>query len=186
MVVADAIDSSRAALPVDSGFADVDGVLELKDLSQQLIQLDCPEAEVIDLLPSKDPVEQSVEELRSLQVEGSPSIFTCPECDGTLFEVNRNGFTHYRCRVGHSYNPAALSTEQVHKTEAALWEGLKLLEENLSLSKRILSRLSEAGHQKSEKLYERRIRDTEERIALLQEVLRVGLAPGLEASEDAV
>ena len=26
MVVADAIDSSRAALPVDSGFADVDGV----------------------------------------------------------------------------------------------------------------------------------------------------------------
>jgi two-component system chemotaxis response regulator CheB len=44
---------------------------------------------------------------------GSPSLYTCPECHGTLWEVDEGGLPHFRCRVGHAYGARTLFEEHV-------------------------------------------------------------------------
>jgi two-component system chemotaxis response regulator CheB len=64
---------------------------------------------------------------------GSPSGFTCPDCNGSLMAV---GATNYRCRVGHAWTPEALFRARDKETENALWVALRSLEEKAKLSRR--------------------------------------------------
>ena len=42
---------------------------------------------------------------------GTPSVFTCPECHGTLLQLKENGRTRYRCHTGHAYSADSLLSE---------------------------------------------------------------------------
>src|SRR4029077_11661576 len=59
-----------------------------------------------------------------------PSAFTCPECSGTLWEVNENGEIRYECRVGHSYSLDDVSQAEDENVERSLWMALRALEES--------------------------------------------------------
>jgi two-component system, chemotaxis family, protein-glutamate methylesterase/glutaminase len=77
---------------------------------------------------------------------GQLTAFTCPECHGTLWEVDEAGVPQFRCRVGHRYAIDSLVVEQANGTETALWAAARALEEKASLSRRVAVRLSEGGH----------------------------------------
>ena len=64
--------------------------------------------------------------------------FTCPECGGALWELT-NGGPRYRCHNGHAYSLNTLASEQAIQVEAALWAGLRRLEESERLSRRMES-----------------------------------------------
>ena len=74
--------------------------------------------------------------------EGVISGFSCPECSGTLWEVDEAGLLRYRCRVGHAYSTESLVVEQGVALEAALWTGLRALEERAALFNRLARRFS--------------------------------------------
>src|SRR5437899_8216914 len=38
---------------------------------------------------------------RSERLAGKPSQFTCPDCNGTLWEIQDAEILRFRCRVGH-------------------------------------------------------------------------------------
>lgn len=86
---------------------------------------------------------------------GQLTAFTCPECHGTLWEVDQAGVPQFRCRVGHRYAIDALVRSQSEGTESALWAGARALEEKASLSRRVAVRLSESGHRASALRFER-------------------------------
>jgi two-component system, chemotaxis family, protein-glutamate methylesterase/glutaminase len=71
---------------------------------------------------------------------GRPSIFTCPECTGVLWEVDEPEVLRFRCRVGHAYTSESLLSGQEETQEAALWAGMRALEENAKLSERMAER----------------------------------------------
>jgi two-component system, chemotaxis family, protein-glutamate methylesterase/glutaminase len=77
---------------------------------------------------------------------GQLTAFTCPECHGTLWEVDEAGVPQFRCRVGHRYAIDSLVLAQANGTETALWAAARALEEKASLSRRVAVRLSEGGH----------------------------------------
>jgi two-component system chemotaxis response regulator CheB len=72
--------------------------------------------------------------------EGPPSPFTCPECNGSLWEIKEGDVVHYRCRVGHTYVEDAMVIEQGSAVEAALWSALEALEERAEFLRRIAAR----------------------------------------------
>lgn len=125
----------------------------------------------------KDPTEMDTEELAALERRGKPSTFTCPECHGTLFELEEDGLLHYRCRVGHAYSFDTLATEQQNMLEAALWTALRSIEENNSLLERLIHRSESGGFSVSADHYRQRLAEGRERSNLLRHVLEGNTFP---------
>src|SRR5205085_1343862 len=43
---------------------------------------------------------------------GEPTGFSCPHCNGAIWELKENGRSAYRCRIGHEFSTDALLVEQ--------------------------------------------------------------------------
>jgi two-component system chemotaxis response regulator CheB len=78
---------------------------------------------------------------------GPPSPYTCPECNGALWEIKDGVAVRYTCRVGHSYSEDALVVEQGSAVESALWAALEALEERAELLQRVAARHAEGRPQ---------------------------------------
>jgi two-component system chemotaxis response regulator CheB len=63
---------------------------------------------------------------------GDPSIFTCPECHGTLLKL-RDEPMRYRCHTGHAFTADSLLAELTGVTEGAIWGSIRALQESSML-----------------------------------------------------
>ena len=61
-------------------------------------------------------------------------MFTCPECHGTLFEIDDEQVLRFRCHVGHALTAESLAADQVEALEATLWAAVRSFEERAELS----------------------------------------------------
>lgn len=55
------------------------------------------------------------------RVIGTPSVFTCPDCSGTLWIVDDEGMLRFRCRVGHAYSTKTMLDAQGASRPAPYW-----------------------------------------------------------------
>ena len=111
----------------------VDHVLPLRDIPLLIAALVEEEAEA--------PREQDSELLRPMEPDlaeppiavsgsdrpGKPSVFSCPDCHGTLWEVEQGGLLRFRCRVGHVFSPDSMLAAQIDEVDRALWTALRTL-----------------------------------------------------------
>ncbi|WNV85548.1 chemotaxis protein CheB [Umezawaea sp. Da 62-37] len=106
---------------------------------------------------------------QTVEVEkmGEPSGFSCPDCAGTLLDVDAER-TRFRCRVGHAWTADALLDAQAGTLERALWTALRTLEEKVSLARKMGADARNRGSGKLAERYER----TEEEASHAADVLR--------------
>lgn len=69
-----------------------------------------------------------------------PSPITCPECNGSMVESEVGGLVQFQYHVGHIFSMDGLASVQAEALEAALWAGVRALEETEDLARRIASR----------------------------------------------
>lgn len=77
---------------------------------------------------------------RAVHVEDRPghvSVFTCPECSGSLWESEETGVLRIRCRVSHVYSPDSMVAAQTDAVDRALWTALRALEERAALNRKL-------------------------------------------------
>ena len=102
---------------------------------------------------------------------GKPSGFSCPDCGGSLWELDEPDLLRFRCRVGHAFAQDNLTAAQAEEVERALWTALRALEERAAMSHRV------AAHARSRNLsslvqpHEKRAAEAEEHAAKLREIL---------------
>lgn len=70
---------------------------------------------------------------------GQPSMYSCPDCHGVLWELRDDKLLRFRCRTGHAYTARNLLVAQVADKEAELWAALRSLEEIEKLSGRLVA-----------------------------------------------
>jgi len=102
---------------------------------------------------------------------GQPSVFTCPECHGTLWQVEERELMRFRCRVGHAYSSETLLAEQGTSLEAALWTALRALEESAALARRLAQRASERGQRRTAERFAQQSTATETRASIVRNAL---------------
>ena len=157
--------------------ADIDYVLPISEIASALIRLAYEEVEEGGAPVSDDmEIETDISELEfdSLHVErrpGTPSRFTCPECNGVLWEIDDENLLRFRCRVGHAYSAETLLSEQTDSVEAAMWAALRALEENVSLTGRLARRMRDRGHPITAARFEKQSREADERAEVIRRVL---------------
>ncbi|WP_186510803.1 chemotaxis protein CheB [Caenimonas sedimenti] len=84
----------------------------------------------------------SIEHLAAI---ARPSSLTCPDCDGSLWEMNDKQPLRYRCHVGHAYTASSLRHGQKETAENSLWSTVRALREREMLLRRVAAVARETG-----------------------------------------
>jgi two-component system, chemotaxis family, protein-glutamate methylesterase/glutaminase len=178
-VVQDPDDALFQDMPRNAiAYADVDYVVPLRDLAGLLTELVGQPAEEEGAFPVSE--EMNIEDRfahaqlpdpKEMDKLGAPSVFTCPECHGTLWEIHEGALLRFRCRVGHAYTSQSLIADHAEALESALWVALRTLEESISLSRRMATRAREDGHVLSAERFDERAEETEQHADAIRLVL---------------
>ena len=102
---------------------------------------------------------------------GEPSGFSCPDCNGVLWEIQAEGLRRYRCRVGHAWSPESLLTQQSEALEAALWIALRTLEERAALARRLAEPARRRGHSITATRFEEQATEAQQAARLVRNLL---------------
>jgi two-component system chemotaxis response regulator CheB len=155
----------------------VDHCLALADLAPVLSalveeQVDQDEPPVSDGLSLENELTRmDLAAINNTSRLGAPSVFTCPECQGTLWEMQDGELLRFRCRVGHAYAAESLAAGQSERLEMALWTALRALEEQTTLASRLAERARERGHTRAEATFAERELEAQHSAALIRDVL---------------
>ncbi|OGB20359.1 MAG: hypothetical protein A3I66_18770 [Burkholderiales bacterium RIFCSPLOWO2_02_FULL_57_36] len=76
------------------------------------------------------PQDASMKELGKI---AKPSPFTCPECQGSLWQIEGAKPQRFRCHTGHSFTARYLVSAQEQAVEEAIWAAVRALHEKESL-----------------------------------------------------
>lgn len=76
---------------------------------------------------------------------GQLTMYTCPDCGGTLWQSDAGPIARFRCHVGHAWSIESLLGLKSEQLEAALWTSVRLLEERATLSRQVAFRVRNAG-----------------------------------------
>jgi two-component system, chemotaxis family, protein-glutamate methylesterase/glutaminase len=102
---------------------------------------------------------------------GKPSGFSCPDCNGVLWQIRDGGLERYRCRVGHAWSPESLLIQQSEALEAALWVALRSLEERAALSRRLAEPARRRGHSITATRFEEQAAEAQQAARLVRDLL---------------
>jgi two-component system chemotaxis response regulator CheB len=82
----------------------------------------------------------AAQELAGMETEdrlGTPSRFTCPECHGTMWEIDDGSLLRYRCHVGHAFTAEVMLDAQTVSAEEMLWSLMRAHQERAALARRM-------------------------------------------------
>lgn len=165
--------SAREAGVLDRQAAAGDIGAVLKELAQQ--DVEDPEMEDDAALELENRIAMKAHFATDFDAQelGTPSGYTCPDCNGSLVSV---GEGHYRCRVGHAWTADALLAARDDEIEGALWVALRSLQEKAKLARKMADR---AGSGMVRRHYTGLAEETEGAMAVLSERLsHAGPRPG--------
>lgn len=75
--------------------------------------------------------------LENLAEIAEPSSLTCPDCGGSLWQVNESEQLRYRCHTGHAFGAVSLEHAQAERGEEALRQAVRQLTEREILLRRM-------------------------------------------------
>jgi two-component system, chemotaxis family, protein-glutamate methylesterase/glutaminase len=101
---------------------------------------------------------------------GTPSVFTCPECHGTLLQLKENGRTRYRCHTGHAYSADSLLSELTESVEETMWSAIRSIDESAMLMRHMAEHVRESDNGASERFLEK-AREAERRSKLVRQAV---------------
>jgi len=159
-------------------YVQADYVLPLAEIAPVLVRLAYePVAEVSTEIASNDDrkeialAEADMATLENQEKPGVPSVFGCPDCGGTLWELPEAELLRFRCRTGHAFSADGLLSAQAEALEAALWAALRGLEETAALERRMAERARNRTLNRVAENFEQRARTAEQQAAIIRKVL---------------
>jgi two-component system chemotaxis response regulator CheB len=130
----------RHALEVDGA----DHVLPLAEIAPMLERLARQSAPPLETTAVTDPLNHMSEVVNqdmAAQAQNerlaTPSVYSCPECGGVLWQVDQQELVRFRCHVGHVYHAESLLADQAAVLEAALWTAVRGFRERATLSRQL-------------------------------------------------
>jgi two-component system chemotaxis response regulator CheB len=97
------------------------------------------------------------------------SGFTCPNCHGSVWELDDGGLPHIECRVGHAFSVDAFLGEQAIALEDAIWSAINALEERATTLRRFSEKFE--GSRRRQLAYLEQAETVERQAALLRDGL---------------
>jgi two-component system, chemotaxis family, protein-glutamate methylesterase/glutaminase len=141
-VVQDPADAEYPEMPASAvKTVNPDFVMPISGIGEALVDLVEGRMRKIERKVTPEPVDRTLAQAEGVPMDvklmGTPSAFTCPDCNGTLWELEDGDVLQYRCRVGHAYTAGTMIEAEAEAVERALWAAVRSLEESAAVSRRI-------------------------------------------------
>jgi len=129
---------------------------------------------------------RSPDVIESMDSIGARTPYTCPTCNGTLWQINSSEPPRFRCHTGHAFTKDALVVAQNEHLEQALWSAVRLMEEKANLYRHLSTRRKAQGHFNSAVEYDQSAATLDDEVVELKRILVEGqaLAPEPESSSE--
>lgn len=110
-------------------------------------------------------------DMEQLEKIAAPSTFTCPECQGTLWELHDQRLQRFRCHTGHSFTAKILGELQHEKAEEAIWAAVRALQEKEKLYQSLAAKARDWLHAGTAGEYAEKARQAGEQAEVLKRTL---------------
>jgi len=168
---------------------EIDYTLPLKKIAPLLVHTAFAHISEGDLQASQEVLRECDEDkvtameendLQQEELKGYPSVFSCPECGGVLWEMQSGTVQRFRCRVGHAFSTESMLIEQSEELDKTLWMALKTLEEKVELLQRLIDNANQHGRTWLAQSFEARLKEAQRHAQILRQLLVEG---GLKLSD---
>jgi len=180
-IVQDPEDAIYPSMPLSAALqVSVDALLPLEKIPEELTKLiRQPVNSMKSKKNSKKKLAKKELEILELKEEalnkegeyGVPSVYSCPDCRGVLWEIKDGDLVRFRCRTGHGYLPEILSERQADNIESTLWAAMTALEEKSSLSMRLATRFMGFGDSLAAQRFRTKSKDALKKAEALRDFL---------------
>ena len=100
-----------------------------------------------------------------------PVALTCPACSGVLSQMKDGPNLRFRCQVGHAYTAETLYAEQETAVDEALRVALRIVEERVTLLRRMSEDDRNHGRTRSAQTWDARLADCENDAGIIRQAL---------------
>lgn len=163
--------------------ADPEFILPLRSIAPLLVEL-VSEHLGDDRLTNEVALEAAEEAppsaaFQTSEEQGTPVNIACPDCHGTLWEIDEPGAVRFRCRVGHGFSERAILKAHGDSVERALYAALSAIDARVALLRKLATHARRSGNLTGAALFEQRITEVEQDVVAIRNVIKNGtrLAP---------
>ena len=161
----------------------VDFNLKLDEIGPELVRLtskslasgphapSAAQSEAPDWIRAENLYTSGLGTIRDLETVATPSTFTCPECNGSLWRMRDAKPARFRCHTGHSFTVQTLEQLQDRTVEEAMWSALRALNEKEELARRLAEQASTLRLSQAAGDYESRADEAKRAASLLRGLL---------------
>ncbi len=185
-IVQDPAEAEQPSMPRSAlANVQVDHCLAVSEIPPLLVKL----TEQTVMEESRAPVSKELEietkialgaDAAELEVKhlGDVSEFTCPDCHGSLIEINNGKLKRFRCHTGHSFSNGSLLAELTDSVEQSLWTTIRAVEERIRLLKHLAQHASGLEQTEVISTLERELEENERRADLLRQAAMLDIKNG--------
>ncbi|MFL5735505.1 MAG: chemotaxis protein CheB [Chloroflexia bacterium] len=133
---------------------------------------------------SESPViQRDMESQAENRRANSITIFTCPDCGGTLWQLELGNLVRFQCHVGHAWSPEVVLAQKSEQVEATLWAAARLLTEKAIMTRQFARQVQQNGDSEgAQRITEQADLDDEHLRILKEQLLEATPNPSSQAA----
>jgi two-component system, chemotaxis family, protein-glutamate methylesterase/glutaminase len=139
-----------------------------------------PEIEIESAIAEQ--VMNTKEFLENVERIGKRTTYTCPDCNGAIWQIGEEEPLKLRCHVGHSFTGEVFAKEQRRHIETALWSAVRIMEEAATFSRQLGERQREQNLLDEGTARDREADELDEILGQVRDLIVRGIAPPRSSS----
>lgn len=187
-VVQDPAEAEYPSMPRTAlRYVNVDYTTPVAEAGALLIRLVAEPAPAAERFPTTPAIEiesniaeqvmNTKEFLDNVERIGERTTYTCPDCNGAIWQIGDEEPLKLRCHVGHSFTGEVFSAEQSRNVESALWSAIRIMEEKVTFSRQLAERKRSRSMKEAADEYDAEADALDREVAIVRDLIVTGLGP---------
>lgn len=175
-------------------YVKVDHCLSLAEIPDLLVRLSNQPTAEQETYPVTEEIEveskiaeqqmNTQEFLENVEAIGTRTTYTCPECNGSIWQIGKSEPLRFRCHIGHSFTANVFLSEQTQNIENALWSAVRAMEEKVTFSRQMSERMRNYNLQSAVAKYEEHAKSLDAEVTLIRGIILNGFATKRTIAEE--
>ena len=167
------------------GIADAGALLIRLVGERPAAQEDFPTTHAIEIESNiAEQVMNTKELLDNVEQIGTRTTYSCPDCNGAMWQIGEEEPLKLRCHVGHSFTGEVFSAEQGRTVESTLWTAIRIMEEKVTFSRQLAERKRKQNMFDAADVYEKEAKALDNEVTKVRDLIVGGIATRRSGAQD--